>query len=240
MLTNFIRTDKGGGNHLINTMKAFLSAKGSMEVDKGIYSHFAFMNYFQLPVILNKKAFTKDNFIKSFPENINKENINELWIKTINEANETVLSVIKIIKPKYVLFTTINGGKNFLSYLNDYKTNDIIENGFISKYNLDNEHSFESVVCPHPGCAWWYKKSKKFKQSEEHIFYALKDVSLNIKKGSIFGIIGLSGAGKSTLLRFIACLENVDSASIILDGIIILQLKGSQLRNFRKNIFYIP
>lgn len=83
----------------------------------------------------------------------------------------------------------------------------------------------------------WYKKSKKFKQSEEHIFYALKDVSLNIKKGSIFGIIGLSGAGKSTLLRAIACLENVDSASIIIDGINILQLKGSQLRNFRKNIF---
>ena len=36
---------------------------------------------------------------------------------------------------------------------------------------------------------------------------ALQDVNLYIKKGSVFGVIGLSGAGKSTLVRCINFLE---------------------------------
>ena len=36
---------------------------------------------------------------------------------------------------------------------------------------------------------------------------AVKDVSLTIQKGDIFGIIGYSGAGKSTLVRLINLLE---------------------------------
>lgn len=35
-------------------------------------------------------------------------------------------------------------------------------------------------------------------------FWALKDISFNVKKGEIFGIVGLNGAGKSTMLKVIA------------------------------------
>lgn len=35
-------------------------------------------------------------------------------------------------------------------------------------------------------------------------FFALKDVSLNIEKGDVFGIVGLNGSGKSTLLKVIS------------------------------------
>ena len=45
---------------------------------------------------------------------------------------------------------------------------------------------------------------KKTPISEDNYFYALRNISLNIKKGSTVGIIGANGAGKSTLLNLIA------------------------------------
>ena len=43
---------------------------------------------------------------------------------------------------------------------------------------------------------------------------ALKDVSITVEAGDIFGIIGVSGAGKSTLVRTINMLERPDSGSV--------------------------
>ena len=43
--------------------------------------------------------------------------------------------------------------------------------------------------------------------------HALKDINLEIKRGEIYGIIGLSGAGKSTLVRCINMLERPTSGS---------------------------
>ena len=64
----------------------------------------------------------------------------------------------------------------------------------------------------------------------------LKNINLNIEKGSIFGIIGLSGAGKSTLLRLLNCLETVSSGSILINETDITKLKGKDLRTLRQNI----
>lgn len=46
----------------------------------------------------------------------------------------------------------------------------------------------------------------------------LKDVSLNIEKGDIFGIIGFSGAGKSTLIRCLNCLESPDDGEVYIEN----------------------
>ena len=48
---------------------------------------------------------------------------------------------------------------------------------------------------------------------------ALKDVSLTVEDGDIFGVIGFSGAGKSTLIRMANLLERPDSGSIRVDGV---------------------
>ena len=65
---------------------------------------------------------------------------------------------------------------------------------------------------------------------------ALKDISLNVKEGEIFGIIGQSGAGKSTLIRCINMLEAPTSGSVIVNGTDLTTLSKSALRKARKNI----
>ncbi len=65
---------------------------------------------------------------------------------------------------------------------------------------------------------------------------ALKDVTLNIKKGEIYGIIGFSGAGKSTLVRCINFLEKPTTGEVIVDGKSLGTLSNKALRIERKKI----
>lgn len=66
-------------------------------------------------------------------------------------------------------------------------------------------------------------------------FDAVKDASLKIEKGEIFGIVGSSGAGKSTLLRTINLLQPVTSGEVLVNGENVVPLKGEALRNLRRN-----
>jgi D-methionine transport system ATP-binding protein len=65
---------------------------------------------------------------------------------------------------------------------------------------------------------------------------ALKDISFQIDKGDIFGIIGLSGAGKSTLVRCLNLLEKPSEGQIIVNGQDMLSLSNKDLRQARVNI----
>ncbi|MBS5950748.1 MAG: methionine ABC transporter ATP-binding protein [Clostridium sp.] len=73
--------------------------------------------------------------------------------------------------------------------------------------------------------------SKRFGEVE-----VIKNVSLTIEEGRIYGIIGHSGAGKSTLLRCINGLESYEEGSINVMGKEVRDLKGFELREFRKNL----
>ena len=68
---------------------------------------------------------------------------------------------------------------------------------------------------------------------------ALKDVSLQIRSGEIFGIIGLSGAGKSTLVRCINLLERPDVGEILFHGQDLMKTKEKELRLQRRKISMI-
>ena len=57
--------------------------------------------------------------------------------------------------------------------------------------------------------------SKSFDTAEGKVD-ALKDVSITIEDGDIYGIIGMSGAGKSTLVRCINMLEKPTSGEVSL------------------------
>ena len=68
---------------------------------------------------------------------------------------------------------------------------------------------------------------------------ALKDVSLTIEDGDIYGIIGMSGAGKSTLVRCINLLEKPTSGEIIVNGQRLDTMTPPQLRAARREITMI-
>ncbi len=68
---------------------------------------------------------------------------------------------------------------------------------------------------------------------------ALRDISLNIDDGLIFGIIGLSGAGKSTLIRCINFLEKPTSGQVLFDGADLAKLSANELRETRRQMSMI-
>lgn len=65
---------------------------------------------------------------------------------------------------------------------------------------------------------------------------ALKDVSLTVENGDIYGVIGFSGAGKSTLIRMANLLERPDSGSIKVDGVELTGQTEAQLIPVRRKI----
>lgn len=77
--------------------------------------------------------------------------------------------------------------------------------------------------------------SKTFDTGKQQII-AVNNVSLSIKKGDIYGIIGYSGAGKSTLVRTLNGLEKPTSGEIIIDDLELSSLSGKDLRKERQNI----
>lgn len=80
--------------------------------------------------------------------------------------------------------------------------------------------------------------SKTFPGADGQI-EALKNVSLTIGDGDIFGIIGMSGAGKSTLVRCINMLERPSEGSVIMDGRDLGALSEKELRAVRRNVTMI-
>ena len=68
------------------------------------------------------------------------------------------------------------------------------------------------------------------------VFRAVDDVSFQVQRGEIYGIIGLSGAGKSTLVRCLNRLEEPTSGKIFIDGVDMVALSKKELLNQRKDI----
>jgi ABC-2 type transport system ATP-binding protein len=71
--------------------------------------------------------------------------------------------------------------------------------------------------------------SKKFKDHQ-----VLDDVSLEVNKGEIFGLVGLNGVGKTTMIKVILGLLDEDSGSATIYG------KNVKDKNARKNLSFLP
>lgn len=75
-----------------------------------------------------------------------------------------------------------------------------------------------------------------FEQKKQQDIVAVKDVSLHIRKGEIFGIVGTSGAGKSSLIRTLNVLQRPTDGKVFVDGEDITNARGKKLRNIRRKI----
>jgi D-methionine transport system ATP-binding protein len=88
--------------------------------------------------------------------------------------------------------------------------------------------------------------SKTF-QTADGDFQALENISLTVRDGDIFGIVGMSGAGKSTLVRCINLLERPTSGQVLIDGLVegeagpmdLCRMTPAQLRQARRSISMI-
>lgn len=80
--------------------------------------------------------------------------------------------------------------------------------------------------------------SKTFEQKGNSV-EALRDISLDIEEGDIYGIIGMSGAGKSTLVRCLNYLERPTGGEVIIGGRDLGTLTEKELREQRSDIAMI-
>ena len=76
---------------------------------------------------------------------------------------------------------------------------------------------------------------KEFQGSKSKV-EAIKDISIEVMPGEIYGIIGLSGAGKSTLVRCVNYLEKPTSGEIIFDGRKLSEMTPKELRQVRQQM----
>jgi len=65
---------------------------------------------------------------------------------------------------------------------------------------------------------------------------AVREVSFNVEKGAIFGLVGSDGAGKSTLLRMVATMIRPSSGSILIGGVDVV----SERTQVKDMIGYMP
>lgn len=80
--------------------------------------------------------------------------------------------------------------------------------------------------------------TKTFKTKDGNV-HAVKDVSIHVKEGMIYGIIGFSGAGKSTLVRCMNLLERPDDGKVIFDGKNLMEMSPKELREARQKMSMI-
>lgn len=80
------------------------------------------------------------------------------------------------------------------------------------------------------------KDLKKYFKTGRGMLHAVDGVSFSIQTGKTLGIVGESGCGKSTLGRVIVQLLEATSGQILFDGKNVTNLRGRELKNFRKNM----
>lgn len=97
------------------------------------------------------------------------------------------------------------------------------------------EGNFNEIILNVEGLSKYFTV-KKTPISKKHIIKAVDDVSLTIKKGEVFGLIGESGSGKTTLGGLILKLIEGRSGKIVFNGRDITNIEEKHMKQIRKEM----
>jgi ABC-type glutathione transport system ATPase component len=73
----------------------------------------------------------------------------------------------------------------------------------------------------------------------KRVMTAVADVSLDVPRGQVTGVVGESGCGKSTLARLVLRLLPADSGQVLFDGVDLATLSASALRLLRRHMQFV-
>ena len=93
-----------------------------------------------------------------------------------------------------------------------------------------------ATLAVHPPLIQLESVRKAFRTPDGRQFEAVKETTLAVERGDIFGLVGRSGAGKSTLLRLVNLLERPDAGRVLVAGRDLTALDKSALREARQGI----
>jgi D-methionine transport system ATP-binding protein len=100
----------------------------------------------------------------------------------------------------------------------------------------DRELARVSSLAAQPPLIQLESVRKAFRTPDGQRLEAVKETTLYIERGDVFGLVGKSGAGKSTLLRLINLLERPDGGRVIVAGRDLTALGKAALREARQGI----
>lgn len=171
-----------------------------------------------------------------------------------------ILKLIKDLQKEHdlaVLFVTHDFGvvKAIADDVAVMQRGEVVEFGSVEQVMKKPEHAYtKKLIAAQPtlnpkadigendsllsatGLTKTFKVKKDGFFGKEEAFYALDDVSIQIEKGQIVGVVGESGSGKSTLARCLIKLYDVDAGSVTFEGQEVHNLKGTALKNMRRNM----
>jgi oligopeptide/dipeptide ABC transporter ATP-binding protein len=73
----------------------------------------------------------------------------------------------------------------------------------------------------------------------KHQVTVLDDISLTVRRGESFGLVGESGCGKSTLARCLLRLHDLSAGRVLFDGVDLTTLQSAELRALRRRMQFV-